>query len=199
MGTRGCIGVVVDGTFKGSYNHYDSYPEELGVSMVKQARTIAKDINKYRDLARKVRMVEDGSKLTAEDHEKYAHLRGDQSDCLGESGHNPDEEWYSFLRDMQGELVKSLEAGVMLDGSKFPNDSLFCEYAYAINFDDNLIEMYEGFQKDPDKIEGRFKDAPADRSGYYGCTLVGSFPLEAIPDDWQAQAFPPDEDEDEAA
>ena len=30
MGTRGFVGVKVDNTIKGSYNHFDSYPDGLG-------------------------------------------------------------------------------------------------------------------------------------------------------------------------
>ena len=196
MGTRGCIGVVVDGTFKGSYNHFDSYPEALGVAMVEQAQTIARDIDRYRVLAKELRLVDEDDKVSKDDFDKYRHLRGERSNGLSRSGHNPDTEWYSLLRDMQGELVKSLEAGVMLDGSTFPHDSLFCEFAYAVNFDDGTLEMYQGFQKDAAAIVGRFKDAPFSDSGYGGVTLVGTFQLNDIPSDWQAQAFPPDDDDE---
>lgn len=37
----------------------------------------------------------------------------------------------------------------MIDDSEFLNDSLFCEWTYIINLDNEQFEVYRGFNKDP--------------------------------------------------
>ena len=36
----------------------------------------------------------------------------------------------------------------MIDNKEFMGDSLFCEYAYILNLDNNYLEIYKGFNKD---------------------------------------------------
>jgi len=35
MGTRGLLGFIINGARRGSYNHWDSYPQGLGNAIVK--------------------------------------------------------------------------------------------------------------------------------------------------------------------
>lgn len=96
------------------------------------------------------------------------------------------EDWYCLLRELQGArwLVETYKGNLfhILDGSDFPKDSLFCEYAYAINFDTNMLEVYKGFQKRPQ--EGNIFGTAPNKSGYYPCAKVIEFPLMDIPDNW---------------
>ena len=85
----------------------------------------------------------------------------------------------------------------MVSLQDFIKDSLFCEYGYIINMDTKKLEMYEGFQKKPDKRKSNRYGTENER-GYYPCRMVKAFPLDKIPDDWMAKAFPRDEDEDDS-
>ena len=52
-----------------------------------------------------------------------------------------------------------LRCGYIEDHSEFPLDSLFCEWGYIVDFDRNVFEVYEGFQKTRPK-KGHWKGRP---------------------------------------
>ena len=67
---------------------------------------------------------------------------------------------------------------VIEDYKSFLYDSLFCEYAYIINLDDNVVEFYRGFNKSPEG-EGRYASTTVDdEKRYYGVVLKQEIPLE---------------------
>lgn len=68
---------------------------------------------------------------------------------------------------------------VFEDRHDFLGDSLFCEYAYIINLDTNMLEYYKGFNKDP-KAPGRYSNFKNSESGYYGISLKKEIPLQDI-------------------
>ena len=70
------------------------------------------------------------------------------------------------------------------DASDFLKDSLFCEYAYIINLDDNVLEFYVGFNRDKE-AKGRyvFTNNPtelSDGSLLYGVALKLELPLKEV-------------------
>ena len=112
--------------------------------------------------------------------------------------------WYAVLRHMQGDILAHLTMGVMIDSHDFIMNSLFCEFAYIVNLDTNMFEVYQGFQStlhNDGRYGGDVPDPEPFPDGYqsdkyYGCRLVKEFPLASIPTDWEAQAFPEDEDDE---
>ena len=88
-------------------------------------------------------------------------------------------DWYCLLRNLQGELEKLYECEFpyMIDDSDFIKDSLFCEYAYIINLDTNVLEFYKGFQHVP-QDGNRYGIEKTD--GYYPCKLEAEIPIEQI-------------------
>jgi hypothetical protein len=180
MGTRGIIGVHVDGVDKLTYNHFDSYPEGLGVSMLDQCRKLAKHgWDAVKKQAKVIRLVNDDDKPTAEDIEKFGGFMN-----LGVGNQSPND-WYCVLREMQGNLLANFEAGVMIDSGTFILDSLFCEWGYIVNLDTMKLEVYEGFQSAPHG-KGRFAKAhePKERRGgdqYYPCAMIVEFDLTKLP------------------
>lgn len=46
------------------------------------------------------------------------------------------------------------------DERDFAGDSLFCEYAYVLDFDQNALEVYTGFNKESLQANARFANAP---------------------------------------
>lgn len=178
MGTRGIMAVHVDGKTTGSYNHFDSYPSGLGKDIVSFLRTA--HIEQAAEMARMLIPVSEDAEPTQEQIDACV----DRGLCDSSVGGGNGLEWYNLLRNQQGDLGKTLESGFILDGTSFANDSLFCEWGYVVDFDANTFEVYRGFQQAPHN-EGKFARDEADR-GYYPIRLVASFPLNAIPNDWEA-------------
>jgi hypothetical protein len=52
-----------------------------------------------------------------------------------------------------------LACNYIYDGAYFPLDSLFCEWAYIVDFDQEHFEVYRGFQKELPKL-GRWAGRP---------------------------------------
>jgi hypothetical protein len=190
MGTRGIFGFRIDGEDRLTYNHYDSYPEGLGVDVVDFVRSI----DNIKEVKEKARALEDISerKPTDEDIkkcEKYTNLNvSEQSE----------KDWYCLLRETQGDLQAILDVGFYENQNDFIYDSLFCEYGYIVNLDNETLEVYEGCQHSPHN-KGRYCDYKPEedgkvRSEYYACALVGTFPLNEIPKNWAEQCFPKEEE-----
>lgn len=141
MGTRGAYGFIKNGKMKITYNHYDSYLSELGFNVMKFiAGTSDKELNEIFD---KIIMVREDNKPTEEqiqECKKYLNL---------DVGNQNIDDWYCLLRETQGNL-NEYKKGLryMIDSKEFMGDSLFCEYAYILNLDNNYLEIYKGFNKD---------------------------------------------------
>lgn len=202
MGTRGTLGFVIDGEEKLAYNHFDSYPDGVGVDVLKWASEVTnwETIGK---LARDLKLVTtDDPEPTQEQIEQLIKYHNESVS----TGYPT--EWYSLLRHTQGDPRAILEAGYMEDARGFPLDSLFCEWGYVVDLDNETLEVYRGFQKEAHH-EGRFADrlelrathhcnpdvcfrcgakkgtaeleAPCPK-GYYAIRLLKAYPLTALPD-----------------
>jgi hypothetical protein len=194
MGTRGFITFVVDDEEKTAYNHWDSYPGGLGLTMLEWLREATKDPAALRQSAAALRVVSPDSTPSEEDIVRLARF-GDTSVATGSL-----RDWYVLLRQAQGQPGLMLEAGVIEDARGFPLDSLFAEWGYVIDLDgDGLFEVYRGFQKQPHDL-GRFaaRGKPGGDRGYYPCARVARWPLAALPgnDEFLAQLKQGDEDDE---
>ena len=177
MGTRGLYGIRKEGKDKLTYNHFDSYPDWLGKKIVNFCMWTS--LNGLNMLYDKIELVSENSQPTEEQKEacREMGLIDDPKEARPEDG------WYWLLRKQQGDLdevkkcVEKADKAYMVDNASFIRDSLFCEYAYIINLDTEMLEFYEGFQKAPQ--EGNRYGEQA-RDGYYPCRLVCEFPLSEI-------------------
>jgi len=173
MGTRGFLGVVVDGVEKLAYNHWDSYPGGLGLDTLRRLRDAGP---KLAEQARALRVVDPASKPTTEEIEALRPF-ADTGVGTGEL-----DDWYVLLRGTQGDITAMLAAGVVEDAGRFPANSLFCEWGYLVDLDAQTFEIYQGFQTDPPT--GRFaRHGGPDNDGYYPVTLAASWPLGELPSD----------------
>lgn len=177
MGTRGAIGFRVNGIDKVTYNHWDSYPSHLGVKMATLVAGATAD--ELRQAARRVLVIKGDEPITPAMKEKYAQY-ADVS-----VGEQTTDDWYCLLRNLQGELKEYVygDADVMVDGSDFLLDSLFCEWAYIINCDSETLEVYRGFVTEP-FMPGRYANLKRERSfggtEYHGVRLLRTIPWEAL-------------------
>jgi hypothetical protein len=178
MGTRGSVGFRVNKQDRVQYNHFDSYPSGLGNDVLKFIQSST--LEELKQVANSIELVREDVKPTAEQIKNCEAWT-----YLGVSSGSTDE-WYCLLRNAQGDL-NAYRNGLkyMIDGKSFLLDSLFCEYAYIINTDNNTLEFYSGFNKKVLLTKGRYaskRDMESRDNGYYGVALVGKFKLNDIID-----------------
>ncbi len=186
MGTRGAVIIIQDGKAKGHYNHYDSYPEELGSQVIDELVKIdkSKGWDVFKKNCQKVKLVDESKKPSATVIKKYV-AKGFFNDKVSVGSV---EDWYCLLRELQGaQYIPQIFNGVvehMCNGTNFVYDSLFCEYAYVIDLDKMVLEFYTGFTKKP-QPGNRFGVEVDD--GYYPCAKVGQILLTDISEDDKAK------------
>ena len=186
MSTRGLWGFAVGGEVKVTYNHSDSYPSGLGDEVLKFAHGITPEV---RERAGGLHMVNQDGKPTPEEIKRlawYANRR---------VGSQQIEDWYVLLRETQGDPVATLDAGVMIESRAFAADSLFCEWGYVIDLDENRFEVYRGFQHAP-HTEGRFAADERHDGEYWPIRLVASYPLDALTEELDEGALSGEEDDE---
>lgn len=204
MGTRGAIGFRIGGKDYVSYNHFDSYPDCLGHTMIEFIQAGVKRLNGLDDFIgetkQRVRSLTAVSDDTPPTEAQKKWLAEYTSLAVSEQS---TEDWYCLLREAQGDPEKMLAAKFYVGADSFLLDGLFCEFAYIVNLDDETLEFYKGFSKIDDTITGRYGspeniaklladhgDETAERRkqnpGYepmepYGpITLVAVYPLAAV-------------------
>jgi hypothetical protein len=162
----------------------------LGVEALELTRSLIKypGIKWVRKMLNDVKTVSiDGPKPTAEDIQAlkpYTHNGvGEQSE----------EDWYCLTRGLQGDLKEMLICGYMLVNNDFIYDSLFCEYAYIINLDEKILEVYEGFNQgrpgeesrytfDKTKLDEHRHGKPIEEQ-FFPCSIVAKFSFDSLPKD----------------
>ena len=169
MGTRGLIGFRRGGVDKLTYNHFDSYPEYLGEKVLQFIVQYREELDSIFD---KIVLVNETDKPTQEQIEvckNYTNLGVSTGSC---------EDWYCLLRNAQGDLsCYANDLKYMIDSHDFILDSLFCEYAYILNLDTNVLEFWVGWQKEPCETN---RYGCVERDGYYPCKMVATYPLADI-------------------
>lgn len=114
-----------------------------------------------------------------------------------------------FNRDVWSDILKMVADspdGLMLqDDYMFAADSLFCEWAYVIDFDKNTFEIYQGFNNKPLDSSERFSglycktnDKRDSDDKYHPVKLVAAFSLSELPDteEFLLECETPDEEGD---
>jgi len=181
MGTRGAIGLFKGGKGKITYNHFDSYPGGVGKDILKEIKGFS--VEQMKKAFDNIKLIGDSeSKPTKEEIKEYQEYSNAK---VGESMDNTKiNTYYQLLRELQGTLKPYIEGEVkiMIDNENFLKDSLFCEYAYIVNLDKEVLEVWVGFQKEPQ--ENRYKITKSD-GGYFNCKLVKEYPLNKLPTEKQ--------------
>lgn len=189
MSTRGAMGFRHDGKDHITYCHSDAYPEGLGANIVRFIR-FTNDNGKWGDvklMVSRLRPIVDGEKPTPEEEALCMEL----NIYRGDVGSNEDV-WYRLLRNAQRDPYLALRAGRYKDYRKFLASSLWCEWAYIINLDEMVLEVYEGFQKSTvmqvaargGKLGRYMEELEWEKDGYAPVALVATFPFSDIPDNW---------------
>ena len=207
MGTRHLISVHKDGKYPiAQYGQWDGYPEGQGVDVLSFLHSplvpaLEKNLEKCRWIT--------GEEYATMWKEFGVDIEKDKW-VTYEQGKLFNEKYPQLSRDTGAgilELVAKAESEVVLrDDLDFARDSLFCEWAYVVDFDKGTLEVYNGFNSEPLSPEDRFYcEEPMEYKGstekLYPIKMVASFPLDNLPTQEEflqtiAEKFPaPDEDE----
>ena len=69
----------------------------------------------------------------------------------------------------------------LVDNSEFAVDSLFCEYAYVVDLDASILEVYKGFNTVPLESKERFFGTGKSDGEYYPIRLWKVFDIKRLP------------------
>jgi len=174
MSTRGAYGFRIDGQDKITYNHSDSYPDGLGVTLLQWMASHS--VAELKAIARSLTLVSEAVPPTPEQIAECQRW----TDTRVSSGQLT--EWYVLLRDTQGDPT-AWDQGLryLIDNASFLENSLFCEWGYVINCDEETFEVYQGSNKDPEAQAPRYAIAQPENQGYYACRLVAVGDLSRLP------------------
>lgn len=190
MGTRNLTLIQVGGEYKvAQYGQWDGNPRGLGVRLLWALRAA--------DLAK---LQERVSALEAEPEEGNDDVAWTEYLALKdriETAHCVEEAIaklrklpiHRFSRDCGGAglvrmlMDKELTFNTVGIATSFAADSLFCEWAYVVDFDKRTLEVYEGFNKETLPADARFKFLEQDDSEYKPVKLRKSYSLDSLPSD----------------
>lgn len=189
MSTRGAYGFRIGGKDIIGFNHFDSYPECLGVNLLEALKRLLAEHGVDGLKARVYCLNQPGKAKPTKEQIKVLKPYAEATDLKWLK------DWYNLTHKLQGDIEESIKCGWMpQDEAAFLIDSLFCEWAYIINLDEGAeggaFEVYQGFNHSPSN-EGRYSnlEKKADNAArlsagdkpYYGVRLVRRWAFDSLP------------------
>jgi hypothetical protein len=186
MGTRNLTCVYHENKYKvAQYGQWDGYPSGQGVTILSFLKKV--NIKKFIEKLKKVRFIDkydSKDKTFLEEYNKNCPQWSNQPD----NRTSEQKEWFSTYasRDIGGKILSNIleskDEEIFLDNEiLFAEDSLFCEYAYIIDLDKNVLEVYRGFNKNPLSKEERFYNDNVKNGEYFSIKLWKTFDLNKLP------------------
>lgn len=187
MGTRHIVQVIKDGETKVSqYGQYDGYPECKGAMVLEFLKTMDRTVFEL----------------------KVGHCIYPSAESLEGATVT---EYPTLARSMSAEILQhiqdSTEPVPLLLDLDFMYDSLFCEWVYVIDLDNNKLEVYTGFNHSPVPPTNRFqldegevvKPAYEGAETYYPVVLVKEYDLDNLPTEsvFIRECDPPEDEEEQ--
>jgi hypothetical protein len=197
MGTRHLVCVVDKGEYKiAQYGQFDGYPDGVGLHVLRFAK-----------FEENLFVLQKGLQyLRFATEEDWARVR--KACGLDESGwmnmnqaEVMEKNFPELCRETSSEILEIVvenamrqrpEQIVLENSIDFAGDSLFCEYAYVIDFDKRVLEIYKGFNQNPLACIGqRFEKAPTSEwtsdsiTKYFPIVLAKEYSLDSLPTDEQ--------------
>jgi hypothetical protein len=189
MGTRGLFGFYYKGKYYLVYNHYGSYLEGLGMSIVQQIKQAIED-GKLEEWKNKIiELKEVGHEPPTK--EEIEHLK--QYANLGVAGRSLCD-WYCLLRHTQGSLQNVLDAGYIVNraiDNKCPdiNGDSDIEYMYIVNLDSNELNCvsysdsfdYTDSNFEPHSEDSEYSDSEVSDSEVSDAIYFKSYSFDNLP------------------
>lgn len=190
MGTRNLTCAVIDKQYKvAQYGQWDGYPSGQGITILRFLRNELKRPLMEKRLREVQFLNEKEIELINESKEPMPQQFS--RDCGGhilefiQNGeYTKDELDFEGLRSVRKPVTYKWEMDKLHNQLDFAGDSVFCEWAYVVDFDENTFEIYEGFVKEPHEGE-RFSNVDYEKSHreeqYYPVKLVKKYDLDDLP------------------
>lgn len=146
MGTRNLICAVVDGEFKlANYTQWDGYIAGQGKTVLDFIK-MTLDVPKFKTALRECHWL-----TPEQEHETWVKAGADPNNTSGlvpfKVADKHTEMFPALSRDTGArvlELIQNGGARELSDSRDFANDPLFCEYAYVLDMDREVLEVYRG-------------------------------------------------------
>lgn len=185
MGTRNLTMVISKGEFKiAQYGQWDGYPEGQGSTVLSFLNEC--DIDLFRKKLDRCRFIENSERKQKE-IENFLKKIGSKNGWLTSEQSEKYHKKYPFLTRDNGAgilylIYNSEDDGLLwLNNSvDFASDSLFCEWAYLIDLDKNLLEIYRGFNTEPLEPKQRFSNMKGEND-YQPIKMILSYSLYKLP------------------
>lgn len=187
MGTRNLTLAKIDGEFKiAQYGQWDGYPSGNGEVVLEFLKTWNRP--NFEDKLRHLSFCTDDELKTIGENENWSQTHP----------------WLS--RDCGAKILQTVhdskEDLKLKNTLSFAGDSLFCEWAYLLDLDENKLEVYKGLNEAPLTAEDRFfhVEGLEKSDKYHPIKKVAEWPLSDPPslEEMCAKCDPPEpETEDE--
>ncbi len=196
MGTRNLTCVMIGGEYRvAQYAQFDGYPEGQGATILEFLK------NKFN----RETFIDKLNQCYFIDEDKQSALwkeaGADGSGMVNmEVADTFKRSHVQLSRDMGGDVLEFIQNStgevMLVNTVDFAEDSLFCEWAYVVDLDKNVLEVYKGFNKEPVPDDNRFQGEPSSSSGttYYPVKLSTVYKLDNLPSE---ETFLRDLDPDE--
>lgn len=195
MGTRNLTMVISNGETKvAQYGQWDGYPEGQGA--IALDFLVNTDLNQFKEKLKSVRFM---NTTKQKEIDKWLKSVGSKDGWMtGEQAELYHQKYPLLTRDNGATILEKImeceeETIWVQDNSEFAADSLFCEWAYVIDLDKNVFEVYQGFNEQPLTKDDRFyyltpeaeKDNERKKSyggnSYYPIKLAKTYDLTNLP------------------
>ena len=182
MGTRHLIMAVKDGkTRLAQYGQWDGYPSGQGVDVLKF-------VSSKQRRAKLSKVLDKVQFLTQADLDRGYEKVGVQKGAFGLNKKQSDSfnRMFPLLSRDHGAniltLLLSADKPQLVNSEEFAGDSLFCEWAYVIDFDKQTFEVYKGFNtSEPLDKHDRFFGTKNDNKKYYPIKMIADWKFDEIP------------------
>jgi len=186
MGTRHLISAVLDGEFKlAQYGQWDGYPAAQGWSIATFLKST--DLEQFKAKLKSCTWVNAEQLETVENSKDWKR------------------EYPHLSRDAGADVLTMINERAPLflkDSRAFAGESRMCEWAYVIDFDASVLEVYEGFNHEKTPPDSRFPSGAEwlERDGgYEPVRLVKKYSFAEIPTEKQQfidELCPPESDDE---
>lgn len=198
MGTRNVTAVYLDGEFRvAQYGQWDGYPTGQGETIRQFFSRDDLDLDRFKS------RVRDHVSFLNEDQIELVNRKIKQHGGFAEAGvahlsRDTGADILNVIYDAEGDIVLNNEIA-------FIGDGLFCEWAYVVDLDQGVLEVYKGFNTQPVDETNRFhflqKTEPftpryEGDEPYYPPVLAASIPFGDLPD-YDLSTIGRDEDDEE--
>lgn len=141
MGTRHLVAAVIDDAFKiAQYGQFDGDPAGQGAAIYDFIRN--RDIDSFKPKLRQLRWMNDEDARTVAAKPDWLSVYPQFARDAG-----------AYVLDL---VMDSPEPLFLHDARAFAGNSLFCEFAYVLDCDNDRLEVYKGLNKVPTPEDSRF-------------------------------------------